>query len=285
MDWQVLMAVSVVTFSVSTLLQRWVLRESNSHPIAFSATFQILVGLILFVYGIFGADRSLPKDFSPIWKNLVLSVIFYATSAACIAKSLKQTEASKFTIIFSTKALFTIVAAAIFMQESLNAKQILGTGLVMGAIILVNLKQNKLSFNRGDFLALIAAGCFGLVNASDRYLLKFFNVYPYLVFAFVVPSLFMLSFFPKEVPFTKMYLNKKLGLKILFLSTIYALSSATFLQALKIGTNVSQIAVVNLTSVIITVILALIFLKETDNWIKKLVGAVLSFVGLILVMV
>lgn len=55
-----------------------------------------------------------------------------------------------------------------------------------------------------------------------------------------------------------------------------------FFVALQKAPNSSQVAAINLTSVIVIVLLSIIFLKEHTDWLKKIVGAVLSFIGLLL---
>lgn len=284
MSWQALIGISVITFSLSTLLQRTILKRANISPIVFSILFQLLVGIIILIFGLIsGAEMDVKLNLNLIVPNLILSSVLYAIANVLKSESLAKTEASKFTIIFSSRVIFTIATAAIFLNESLNIHQVIGTFLILSSIILVTIKGRKLKFEKVDLLALLASVIFGIGIVNDRYILKLANIYPYMVFDFVAPSLLLLVFYFKELPQIKKFLEFKVSLQLITLCVIYAISSATFLAALKYGTNVSQISVVNLTSVIITVFLALILLRETDNWVKKSVGALLCFIGLILV--
>lgn len=284
MSWQVLIGVSVVTFSFSTLLQRTILKRAGVSPIAFTILFQFLVGFLILIFGVFsGANMDVRPNLGTILPNLIASPFLYAFANVLLAKALSKTEASKFTIIFSSRVIFTILTAAIFLNESLNGRQFLGTALVLSSVVLVNLNGKKLELGKPDLLALLSAILFGVGNVNDRYILKFANIYPYMVFDFVAPTLLLLIFYFKEVPQIKKFLEARFALLLLTLCGIYAVSATTFLSALKFGENVSQISVVNLTSVIITVLLSFIFLKETDGWPKKIAGALLSFIGLILV--
>lgn len=283
MNWQFLVGISVVTFSLSTLLQRTILKRAGVSPIAFTIIFQFLVGVLILIFGaVSGAEMSIKPGLNEILPNLFLGTFIYSAANVLLAKSLAKTEASKFTIIFSSRVIFTIMAASLFLDESLNGLQFLGTALVLGSIVLVNFNGKNFSLGRADLLAFLAAVTFGIGNVNDRYILKFANIYPYLVFDFVAPSLLLLLFYFKDLPQFKKFLEIKTAFQLLVLCVIYAVSATTFLSALKYGENVSQISVINLTSVIITVILALIILKETDGWVKKIAGAILSFVGLLL---
>jgi len=282
MSWQLLILISVVLYSISVLLQRVILKENESRPIAYSIIFQLLAGIVIGIVGLIFADMSLPSNPGSLFWNLILMTLLYGFSNLFIFKSLKLTEASKFTIIFATRAFFTVLASSIVLKELLTGTQLLGTLLIFAGVILVNLKTSKFSFDKGSLFALAGALAFGFATTNDRFLLKSFAVYPYLTLAFIAPSIMMSLVFPKELKHIKLFLDKNLFKKMLVLTTIYALSAAAFFAALQKSANSSQVVSVNLTSVIVTVFLAVIFLKERDNLPKKIVGAILSFIGLLL---
>src|SRR5256885_144713 len=110
MSWQILALLSVITYSFSSILQRVILKESNSHPMAFTILFQLFVGLFILLYGFAFSKMTLP-DLRPLAFNLTLATLLYATGNIFIFKALKITEASKFSIIFSSRTLFTILAS------------------------------------------------------------------------------------------------------------------------------------------------------------------------------
>lgn len=282
MSWQILILISVVLYSISVLLQRVLLKENESQPVAYSIFFQFLTGVVLGLVGFLFADMSLPANLADLFWNLALMTILYGFSNIFIFKSLKQTEASKFSIVFATRAFFTVLASSILLEEFLEGSQFLGALFIFSGVVLVNLKSSKLSFDRGTLFALFAAFAFGIANTNDRFLLGSFSVYPYITIGFLAPSLLMAAIYPKEIKHIKVFLDKKILNKMLFLSVIYAFSAVAFFAALQLSDNSSRVASINLISVIVTVILATIFLKEKDNLSKKVISAILSFVGLLL---
>jgi drug/metabolite transporter (DMT)-like permease len=209
--------------------------------------------------------------------------LLYGFGNVLIFESLKRIEASRFTIIFSSRALFTILASSLLLKEGLLAKQFVGTFLILAGIALANVKAARFSFSKKEAMALFAAMIFGFVNTNDRFLLKSFKVYPYVFLAFIVPALFIIALNPYTIKNMKFFVEKKVLLKMLLLCVIYAVSSITFFASLQIAQSSSQVASINLTSVIVIVLLAIIFLKERDFLIPKLLGAASSFVGLLLV--
>ena len=283
MGWQLLILISVILYSISVLFQRVILKENESQPIAYSMFFQLLVGIVIGIIGFVFADMSLPSNLASLFWNLVLMTFLYAFSNVFIFKSLKQTEASKFTIVFATRAFFTVLASSLLLKEFLTGTQFLGALLIFSGVVLVNLKSTKLSLDKGSLLALFAAIAFGIANTNDRYLLRSFNIYPYATLGFVAPFFLMSIIYPRELKHIKLFLSKKVLKKVLLLSVVYTVSAIAFFAALQVSSNSSQVASVNLTSVIITVILSVIMLKERSNLSQKIAGAVLSFVGLLLI--
>ncbi len=282
MSWQVLISISVILYSVSVLLQRVILKESSSRPIAYSIFFQLITGLFITIVGFFFFDFRFP-NLLPIFGNLALMTFLYGFSNVFIFTSLKQTEASKFTIIFATRALFTILASSLLLKEMLTIQQIIGAFIIFSGVVLVSLKSTTFTFGKGELFALAGALCFGLANTNDRYLLQYFSVYPYMSIGFIAPAILMGLIYPKEARYAPMFLQRSTLPKVVVLCVVYAFSAISFFAALKVASSSSQVAAVNLTSVIITVLLSIIILKEREHIVQKLGGAVLSFIGLLLV--
>lgn len=92
MNWQFLVGISVVTFSLSTLLQRTILKRASVSPIAFTILFQFLVGILILIFGIAsGAEMSVKPGLNSIFPNLILSPFIYAAANVLLAKSLAKT--------------------------------------------------------------------------------------------------------------------------------------------------------------------------------------------------
>lgn len=118
--WQVFIFASVVLTSVATLLQRVLLKDEKSDPVSFSIFFQLLTGLLIGVFGVFFSDMSFPPQWSGVWFNIILMTVLYALGNVFIFKSLKLIEASTFTVIFASRALFTTLASTMLLHEGLT---------------------------------------------------------------------------------------------------------------------------------------------------------------------
>ena len=71
-------------------------------------------------------------------------------------------------------------------------------------------------------------------------------------------------------------------IKIISVCIVVAVAVLSFYSAFQIGGNSSQVVALSLTDVIVAVFFSLILLKEKENIIKKLIAAILSFVGVLL---
>lgn len=284
MSWQIAIAISVVLSSVSTILQRVLLRENKSDPIAYSALFQIICGVIIFAFGFFTSPIGLPNNLWGLLPNLALMLGVYSLGNVLVFKALKAGEVSTFTIIFALRALVTVFVSSLILGEVFRVNQLIGGGLIITAIVLVNLKRASLKFSRADRFALGAAVCFGLANTNDRILLGSFELYTYVSLAFIAPGIFLFLVRPQKIIQTSAIIFSPIIKSIAIRSLIFSVSAVTYFIALgSAASSSSQIAVVGLTSVVLTVVLSAIFLKERENFAIKGVALALTFIGTLLV--
>ncbi len=262
------------------ILQRSLMKNDRTDPIAFSIVFNCLTGLILAVFAI--ANGETIPNLVPLLPGLVFMVILYAVGNVFIFKSLKLLDASEFTVIFALRSLVTMIGASIFLFEKVTVYQIIGALLVFGSIAYMNWKNRKFELSKGSFFAILASFAIGSAFVNDAFLMKDFGASTYLAIAFIAPSIVIWLTNLNKTRDIAPFLNMKF-LPKLFLTTIfYALSAFSVFSAYKVGQNASQIAPLSQTSVIMIAILSYIFLKERDNVIKKIVGTILVFMGVML---
>ena len=260
------------------------MKEEGSDPWTYSIVFQFIVGLLVFVYGFTFTEMKLPSDIRPLLLNLILMILLWSASNIFLYSALKRIEASVFTVIFSTRSFFTTLASSLFLREFLLGRQFAGAiFILMGAVLVTLDKKSKLNFDKGILYAFFAAMFFGFANTNDRFLLASFDLFPYVTIAFVLPAIFMVVVKPSSVHKLKAFTKTSLFGKMLLLCLVYALSSITFFGALQVAPNSSQVATISVSSVVLTVFLSIIFLKERENMGRKILGALAAFVGLLLV--
>lgn len=257
------------------------LKNDKSDPVAYSIIFQLLTGILIGIYAVFNGFKT--PSLIPILPNLVLMTFLYGAGNVFIFKALKMVDATEFTIIFASRALWTIFGAILILNESFSIQQALGTILIILSVILVSLKGNKFSLNKGLLYPSLAALFFGLGFVNDALIIDGFSVPSYLTIAFILPSLSVWVVYPKSTAKMKPMFERSIFLKVVLLGIVYAVSAITFFLSYQVGKNAGQIATINQTTTIITAILSVIILKERNNLLKKLIGAIISFIGVVLV--
>ncbi len=281
MTWIVAIFLSVFFYTISILLQRTVLKAENTDPTAFSIFSQVFIAVLIAIYALFTTGLHFTFTNSMVFP-LILLALLYGFGSLAIQHALKISDVANFTLLFASRGVFTVLASTLLLHEGLNPKQIVGAVFIFVSILLVTLKTQSISMRKADLIALLAAALLGFANTNDRYLLSLMKLFPYLVLGYLLPAFFSTVIFPKSA--MKMFTMFSLTtfVKSCIFCVLYAISGVTFFIALQTAPNSSQVAIINLTSVIFIVILSMIFLKERENIAKKLLAVAISFAGLVL---
>ena len=280
-SWQVLITISVITFSVSTLLQRILMKDNRTDPVAYSLFFQVCTGIVILVYAFIHGFQMPNLLLLPI--NTLIMISFYAAANIFIFKSLSLIEASEFTILFVSRAFWTILAAILFLGEKFLTKQLIGTLLILFGVVVVSYKKKNFTLNRGSIYALIGAVFLGFAFTNDAFLVGHFDAASYTGIAFILPGLGILAYAPKSILRMKPLFQPNILLKLILLSVVYGTAALTVYMAYQVGHNAAVLGALSQTSTILTVILAVIFLKETSQLWKKVLGAIIAFIGVVLI--
>lgn len=103
MNWLTLVLIGTTSFSVTTLLQRALLKEEQSDPVAYGFVFQILVSFLLFVYTqINGIGLVLPP-LTPFIPLLISMSLLFALANLSLFKAFQLAGASEVAVITASK--------------------------------------------------------------------------------------------------------------------------------------------------------------------------------------
>lgn len=281
MSWQIFLIIAVFGDSLGRIALRFLMQDDKSDPISYAIVSQTLTGVVIGVIVLFYGFR-IPK-IEPILFNLLLLPILWGVANILIFKSLKYTEASLFTIFFSTRTIWAVIGAILFLHESFSFAQVLGTILIIFAVFLVSGNKGKIKIQKGELLALLSAIFVGIAIVNDSTILKTFDALSYTPISFIAPGLFILLTNPKSGYDLPKLFKKDILRKIILMGFFYGGASIAYFYAYQIGRNAGQIASIFQISSILSVILAIIILKERSNLFIKLLAGVLSLFGVLLV--
>jgi len=282
MSWLLLVLVNVLTGSLARIFQKILLKNKESDPFAFSFIFQLIVAFLFLIHTLIYQQLNFPNLYG-LSLNILIMSLFYSLGNIFTFKAFKLTEASEVAVIFSSNTLWSVLAAIILLGEELSTNKISGISLVIIGLIAINYRKTDWKINKGHAYALLGAFLFGVAFTNDALILnRFKNVSSYMTIAFLLPGITTLFFKPKAINNLPYFLHFKIIPSLLFCCFLYFLASLTIFEAYKSGGNASIISPISQSSLVLTVIISYIFLKERDHLLNKIVGTLITFTGILL---
>jgi len=285
MTWQLLITISIISGVATSILQKFILKNKAFSALAFTAIFEILVGSVIGIVLLFKGFRF--ENFVHVYPNLILMVIVYVLANLSKYTAIKRIEISTFTILFQFSAFITVLFSILILREPFSLLQFLGLILIISAITLVTIKNNRLdlSFNRGMAIALASAFIFGVAFANDAYILRTNDVLTFTFLAFMIPGVILALAQIKQIkPIVKVVTNRKVYPILIFTAILYAIGTIAVYAAYQNARNAGQIISLNQMTTILVVLTAAILLREKKSIAKKILAAIMSAIGVILLM-
>ncbi|MCA9372730.1 DMT family transporter [Candidatus Woesebacteria bacterium] len=286
-----LILLSVVLYSVGAILRKQISTIDDTLNYIFTVLFQILGGVFVIIFSVlmgFGGEYSqfIPTIDAYILIKIIAGAILWFSATFLSMKALHTVSASKYSVIETLSPVLSIVLALLFLGEHFVQQQFFGVILIFISVFLVMYdKKTKLTtFSKGELIAIASTIFSGLALVNDKGIYLRAPLSPTLATLFILPGLLAILAQPKELKKLKL-IRKNFGVikQLLIMSAIWSVAAIFYYKAIVLSQSISLVVSVSQLSVILTVLLGLIFLKETTNWRKKLLAAVISVVGLILV--
>jgi len=283
MSWQLLTAISVLGLSSSVVLQRILLHKDKIDPFAYAVTFQAIVGILLTIFAvIFGFH--LP-GIETLLLPAIFSVICFGVGHIVYAKTLQHVEASVFSVLFATQAIWIMLLGILLFHENLTSIQILGSILIFVGVCFTIKNIRSLSFDKGTLLGLLTGLIFGIAITAWSYVGRNTDGLSWAATSFLAASLVACLVRPKTIKKVKPLFTSGLLKTLVLLGIFYGIGSLTMLFAYKEG-SLTVVSPIRQTSIIVTTLLALLFLSQERNRVGwKLLAALICFAGVILVVI
>lgn len=283
MSWQSFTLISVVSLSVSVILQRLLIHKDKTDPFAYAVVFQGIVGALLMIFALFYGFK-LPHIESVILP-VAVALICFGVGHIVYAKTLQKVEASGFSVLFATQAIWTMLLGIILLGERMTFTQIIGTALIFLSVAILAKNFRSVFRERGTLLGLLTGLLFGIAIYAWSYVGRFTDTISWAAISFVGTSLVAFLVRPTSIKAMKPLLRPAVLSKLVALAVFYGIGSLTMLFAYKYGTF-AIVSPLRQTSIVVTVLLALFVLKQERNRImKKVLAAAICMIGVVLVIV
>jgi len=283
MTWQLFTLISVLSLSISVILQRTLIHKDKTDPFAYAVLFQGIVGILLTVFALLYGFR-LP-NIETVLLPAVISIIFYGVGHIIYAKTLQKVEASAFSVLFATQAVWIMALGIILLDETMTVIQVLGTILIFGSVTILANNLKAIFTESGTLLGLLTGLMFGIAIYSWSYVGRCTDTISWAAISFIGTALVAFLVRPKSVQKMKPLLKIGVLWKLVTLAIFYGIGSLTMLLAYKTGAF-AIVSPLRQTSIIVTVLLALSFLPKERNRVgRKLLAALICMIGVILIVI
>ncbi len=282
MTWLTLALSAVGLFTVLNLLQRVLATESKDQR-AMTIIFNMVAGVIavaVFVAGGSYKNFSLPAD-PNAYIFLGVAVLSFGLFERGRFVAAKLLDASTLTTISTVSVLVAFVGAALLYQEPMSLQKLAGGILIILALVIVSLGsggKRKISL-KGVLAAALIWVFLGIGWMMDKSGATHFNADTYSFLVWTLP-LFVVVFPGIKIKTLKTEM-KLASWKVFLLAGINVAGYLMQLKAVAISDATKVIPIVQL-STFATVIAGIIFLKEKENLLPKILGSILAVIGSVL---
>lgn len=280
MDWFWLTLISILFVSVANVLQRVLMKHDKSNPYSYAIVFHLLLALLNAIcIIIFNSQIAL---FNGNFLLLIISSVLWGATSVFLFKALKLLDVSEVTILSTTKIFVIIIASILFLHESFSLKKALGAIIIVIATILVTNQKGKMKFNEGVFYTFLMVVFSGTALVIDSFNVKNYDPIFYNTIQNLLSGLFLFFVAPKALREWKQFTSPSFIVRMLPLTFFSTIQALTYLIALKTPGITAQSGVMRQSTIIVTVILAVIFLGERKEITKKIIAGTLVTIGIIL---
>jgi len=280
--------ISIVGIAAWSLLSRKILRGEKDF-IAVGASTEtlslvLLAAMIILMGPTFGTTaQAAAFDFSTVplvgWIALIISFLSYASAVMLSYKAYQTGEASERAVVTQVQNIWIVLIAAAFLSEPLLPGKILGVVLISVAAVLCTYRPGKSRWHiEGVKLFVLCAILFGTGSLADKVAVQYFPLMLYAPVSFIGSALVALALLGKHAwPRMKAVWKRHHAWMILF-PIFSVVPYVAFLLAVR-ELPVSVVGPLLNTNVVLTALGGMILLGEHEGWPQKLAGALLAFIG------
>lgn len=283
MSWLTLTLLGILIYSPKSLLYRALMKDEQSDPYAQSVVFFGLGGTFALLFALFhdGFQYRIRLEHLFLFAPLTLCA---TVGPVLLFKAYQRLDASEVSILQQSQKLWGVLGAFLFLQEPFSANRFLGTLVIMAGLAMTLWRGTKFRIQTGVALVTVATLFYAGMDLVSYYILRDFDAISFTVYVCYLPVVALLLLRPhtlRKIPF---YFQLKYGLGVFVLALCDTVGALCFFFAYQAGRNAAQIVPLAGLITINSVLLGIIFLKETSNLPNKIIGAVVTVIGALLVL-
>ena len=259
------------------------MKDDDSSAVAQTIVFMGIEGFIAIIIAVSRGKLQLSVPPGLII-NFIIIAVFMTLAYVLKYRGFKLLNASEVSIFSSTSKMWNLVGAAIFLHEAVTLQRVLGAIVILLGIAITIYINKKFQVNKGILFVLLGAILFGLTDINGYYILQRMDASNYQIYASFLPVFTLLLFMPRSIKKIPYYFKVDRTIKVGLLSLCDTFGMLALFFAYQAGGQASVIGPLSATKIIITVFLAMLFLRERSHMTNKILGAIVSVAGVILLL-
>ncbi len=270
-----------IASTATSIQNRWIAKKkdfSSSEQIYF--TFQVI--FILFLGSLsfpFFSHFYIASNHTYLLLLALACGVFGAGTNLLYFISQKHVEAGVTTLVSNIYTPIAIVLASIFLHESLNSLQILGTVLLFIAVAVVSKKHHvgKFTFDKHFLLMLLSGVFLGVLIVAERALQKTTGFSAGIMMSWGSQALVLglVAWFTKS---KRSYTNTEIWTT----GVLKFFSATSWVTLVYIVGNLSLVSSIATFKVIVVFIAGAFLLNEKEDLGRKFFGSIIAVMGLLL---
>lgn len=281
MNWLVLTILAIIsraTYSIATKLQSKNIKISSVSLAFLLTAFAAFLTLPLspFIGGI--SLNGIEKH----WVSMILIILTQVFGNILFFKGVKRLDAGTAQIAFSSIIIWGVMLSIAFLNSHFSITQLFGIFLLLAAIIMIQYQERRLKLNIGVIYIIISAAFFAVFQVASAAVARAVSPATYLSLTYFGAAVLFCLIYPKVIK--KDLISLKKAVKLTFINTLFA-SIASLLYfvfayfAYQRAPDRGIVVILLTSQVILSVIFGMIFLKERDHILRKLVASILAFIA------
>jgi drug/metabolite transporter (DMT)-like permease len=276
--WLTLTIVGLFCVALADISQKMSLKgESPLSSITNNFIVWNILGVISLIYFLF-LGQSFPVLSPSFFIKLIPLATAYFLGGTFYYQSFKGNSVSLSAVLATVSCLITTFLGILFFNESTTLLKFIGSFIVLCAIVIVNY-QKKLHFEKYNIYALLGGLFYGVAYTADKYFIISSSPDFYQIVLCFSVGMASFVFRPRQIIRELGKFEKYLIPSIASATIFFFLYQKFLFWAISIGGEVGRIDVLNNTTIFIIIFLEVIFLKERSNLKKKIIAALIAFVG------
>lgn len=260
--------------------------KSSKNDGALTALYQALAGITVLIFIPF-EELRVATDWK-IWALFATACIFYAINDRIMTTLYKHLPTSQISVIKQLSSVFVIIIGLVIFGEPFSFRNIIAAVIIItGNVLILYQKQTDKGARKKKFfyiiLGVIANVSMSIALSLDIDISSHYNLAIYAALSLIMPSI-IICIGDKNVNLGALKGEIVNGNKkaIIIAAIAQGIQIFTMLKAYQLG-SIIVVAPLLALSVLINALYELIFLKEKDRWMTKILVSVMIFVAVIMI--